>query len=91
MILDPEEEAKPITARSRAAWAVIVEARLVELGRSRRTLAAALGVTSRRLARQLRGQTDVTLAEAIEVLDELGIDYVIANRCAVVPRSSDTQ
>lgn len=87
--LDPKETAKPITARGRASWAAIVEARLAETGRTPKSLAAALGISTRRHRRQLDGREDVTLDEAIASLEMLGVTYRVATRSGVVPSVED--
>lgn len=72
--LDPSAAQGVLTARSQRRWAEVVEARLVELGRDRRDLAAALELTGTKLGRILNGTSVVSLGQAVRVLAELGLE-----------------
>jgi hypothetical protein len=82
--------------RSRRVWAEVVEARLVELSRSRRDLAAALAsISAAKLGRALNGSGALTLGEAMLVLAELGLEVRPVGELAVTilypPRSPPTR
>lgn len=89
MRLDERAGDRRLTPRSREAWQREVLARLASLDRASKAVAAAVGVSTRRLNAQLVGRTPITLDEALAVLEALDVPTHPISAHAVLPRPKD--